>query len=152
MPWCQSEKETFVPNFVWEGCTNALWSSGRSADGQYVAVSSQDGYCSLLAFSDAELGVQMPSNGTFQIESPPLPCSMCSLDLTSFWKVFYLVSNEPFLHIPLRIRSLHFSRWDKEESVYSASKGILFKCVKSLSHKSLGWVYNLNSAGVWFWC
>jgi hypothetical protein len=115
MPWCRSEKETFVPNFVWEGCTNALWSFGRSADGQYVAVSSQDGYCSLLAFSDAELGVQMPSNGTLQIESPPLTCSMCSLDLTSFWKVF--------------IR-------------------ILFECVKSLSHKSLGWVYNLISAGV----
>jgi len=42
--------------------TDIAW----SADGQYVAVSSQDGYCSLLAFSDAELGVQMPSN-----EIPP---------------------------------------------------------------------------------
>ena len=42
-----------------------LWSHRRSGDAQYVAVSSQDGYCTLLAFSDDELGVQLPCSGKY---------------------------------------------------------------------------------------
>ncbi|KAG0596949.1 hypothetical protein M758_UG298400 [Ceratodon purpureus] len=40
--------------------TDIAW----SGDAQYVAVSSQDGYCSLLAFSKEELGTILSSSGT----------------------------------------------------------------------------------------
>ncbi|CAK9257791.1 unnamed protein product [Sphagnum jensenii] len=51
-----------VAGLHYAAITDIAW----SADAQYVAVSSQDGYCSLFSFTDAELGVQMPCS-----EMPP---------------------------------------------------------------------------------
>jgi hypothetical protein len=73
--------ETFVRNLLWDSCTHVLWSFDRSADAQYVAVSSQDGYCSLFSFTDAELGVQMPCSGTFLINFPHSPVGFCHSQL-----------------------------------------------------------------------
>lgn len=51
--------ETHPVNYV----LKSIWFVRRSADAQYVAVSSQDGYCSLLAFSKDELGTRLSTSG-----------------------------------------------------------------------------------------
>lgn len=62
-----------------------FWSGGRSADAQYVAVSSQDGYCSLLAFGKDELGTRLSTSGNlfYLLNScfsiPLLPEAPCAL-------------------------------------------------------------------------
>ena len=63
--WC-TPLETFSLN-VFAESHNYLFvfrSACRSVDAQYVAVSSQDGYCSLLAFSKDELGTRLSTSGS----------------------------------------------------------------------------------------
>jgi hypothetical protein len=66
-----------VAGLHYAAITDIAW----SADAQYVAVSSQDGYCSLFSFTDAELGVQMPCSGTFLINFPHSPVGFCHSQL-----------------------------------------------------------------------
>lgn len=46
--------------------TKALAPLRRSADAQYLAIASQDGYCTIVAFEDGELGELMPLQGEAQ--------------------------------------------------------------------------------------
>ncbi len=48
---------------VWVSKHCAFFPYSRSADARYLAVSSQDGYCTLLEFEKDELGVMVPLSG-----------------------------------------------------------------------------------------
>lgn len=74
--------------------TDIAW----SADAQYVAVSSQDGYCSLLAFSKDELGTGLPTSETPANIAKYLPETLLAKPQQSFTAASPMISlvSEPF--------------------------------------------------------